>query len=355
MKKINLATLAATLLCSSFSLAQQRSFDKKDALSFNSLQPQSMIAEKIYVSEELVDFNQWKSKAPEEAYLLNRFPQFNQLQKKKDGKPVLDKTGKPAEHRLSMFISKSKFLVKKSSQALALNKLISLDTIKKIDSSFVDHKTINASQVIAELPDKKEWAYLQNPQGKWCTMQGSLCVQSKFNFSTMYSIPLGMYNSSGLNSRKHDSFIEMQAEVYALNGQQANSGQNASILQKISQINSPIQSMLVQTAFYVSDYFEFAKIITIVQDNPAQPGTSIVTLVYAIALKNDILDKARDFAQKAEAKSGMKFPVQVDDIIMSKSMMNKEVTGSYRKGPEKGLPLYTQELTQVMSQLLDKM
>lgn len=318
IKKIILF-IGATALCTS-AIAQRSAVNfATDTQKFESVSDQQMAPDKIYYTYNINKFADWSASKPAEVQLLNRFPSFKE-------QTTLDGTKK---YTLTMFIGKGKFVVNKASSALDFSKLLTIENLKAIDSSFEEHKQITVEQT-APVVNPTKAGYTQNPERRWCEAD-TVCLQSRYDFGTLWSVAIGSYNISPLSSRKHDSFIEMQTESKVLSKDAIPQAQ----YQALTNLSTPVEQVLVQTVFYANDYFEYAKILSIVQKSPSNPNATVVTMVFGLALKDEMLNKARKFSTE-----------DVDKVILGESIMN----GS--SGPELGLPGYTQEIVKAMAQVL---
>ncbi|MCC6137877.1 MAG: hypothetical protein IT287_04545 [Bdellovibrionaceae bacterium] len=288
--------------------------------NFDSVNDQQMKIDEVYYSYSLNKFADWSANRPEEVQLLNRFPGFIEQTTLNGSKT----------YTLTMFVGKGKFLMNRASSSFDFSKLLTLENLKAIDSSFEEHKQITVAET-APVVNPTKAGYTQNPEQPWC--EGAvLCLQSRYDFGTLWAVAIGAYNISPLSSRVHDSFIEMQTESKILNKDSIPQEQ----YQALTNLSTPVEQVLVQTVFYANDYFEFAKILSIVQQSPSDPNATVITMVFGLALKDEMLNKARKFSTE-----------DVDKVIVGESIMN----GS--SGPELGLPGYTQEILKAMAQVLE--
>ncbi|MBY0315240.1 MAG: hypothetical protein K2Q26_06960 [Bdellovibrionales bacterium] len=284
----------------------------------------------VYQSEKIVNFNDWMRASPEEGALLNRYPGFVQQKTKK---AVLEDGSN--EYVIRMYVSRNKFIVNKPANQITFNHILNLQAIKAAEPAFVDHKVITTAQVVSEDPAKAEkWGYINDPARKWCS-GNVLCVQMRFNFSIIVRGVIAGYNlKKTSDSEPHQGHVDMQLEASTMTPAHL-TGQNGEILKRVTGIPTPAQAGVIQTTFYASDYFEYGKVVTVVQDNPTRPGTSIVTAIYAIGLKDKMI-------KKMEAMS----PIRINDIISGTSI----IRGS--RGPEKGFGPYTRDLTKTLMMTL---
>lgn len=368
IKRIFLCGLAIITLSSFANAQSSRSLlDHENKLAeYEKLSPQALADNKIHYSFYFMKFDHWLT--TDQGKLMNRYPGFAQQKLK-----LKDAYGNETEapDNLTIFGAQSKFLVSRPPAELNLNKFVNLDVLKKADPAFTHQKMITSADVASENPNVKNrerLTYIQDPAKKWCSGKDSFCFQARFEFSCLKflidtynnikasktavvnatnnviaKLPMANPAPAPLPVKKLEYFFDLQSEAVVLNGMDPNNKNLAEQLKNITKVPSQVHSILIQTAFYSSDYFEFGKAIAVVQDNPTQPGTSIVSLVLISALKDSVLAKAKSVPVPERM-------FKLEDFLLGKTILNgmKDC-----RGIETGIVPYTKSLISNMANIID--
>jgi hypothetical protein len=322
---VSVAALAATV---SFAPAQELKLEEVGSLAAvrpAEIKP-NMIAfndhrrDEVVNSETgLIQFEDWERVQPIQKQYLSLYPNYSEPKIN----ITIDGIAKSYKDKLSMYVLEARFVLAKAPTAVDLSKYATVSFLNKIDSA-IKHREITSSDVIPE--NNPEYAFNKNPERAWCaTAVQSACIQSRYQLEG--KLPSGIQLANMLlDGKKHADYLEFQSELRVVPLQEINQDN----LKTLTGLDAPIVGALEQNIFYVNQVMEFGKFFAVLQQNPADNTKTIVTAYMALAIKNKVLDRKKQFERVPVLRNLV--PAQV---LMGNSSFN---TG---KSLSAGLPSYS--------------
>ncbi len=355
--KLVIATMAACTLLMFAALAlsvhaDPRTVEQVDAAAFTALQAGQLAAGKLYYSETVVPFADWSAQFPDEAASLVLFPGYVEptVKVKKNG---VEKT---SVEKLVVFIGRTKTILNKAPGQIDLKKLIDIATVTGFDNE-IQHYEIKPEQLMANVVanhkpiDNFKWCNTEGAEANiarplreidlsstvsakrpWCPADGrTLCVESCYLFGVYWQQLVAGANLAIDAAEKKDYGIASQSEIKYFTSEQE-LGLPVK-LTRLTGIKTGIHGGLEQSVFYFNQVMQYGKVISVLQDSPANPNQTIMTTYFVIGLKQ------RTYNQFAEIR----------DIFMGRSSLFNTATGITA-----GLPVYSQNTIKAMATELEK-
>jgi hypothetical protein len=222
-------------------------------------------------ANELVPFEEWKTKQPSQHRFLSLFPEFNE----------------PAGVKLSMYVAEARFRMAKPAQGFDLSRYATVAFLEKLDPA-IKHRTIAAADAES---NKEASASNRAPGRKWCEGAAG-CFQSRYKFEGRIPAGILLVNKLRDESKKAiPDFIEFQSEIRL----RSPGDPQLAELPALTGIDAPVSGAFEQSIFWVNQVIHSGKILAVIQPDSKQQNASIVTLYLALAIRSDILTKQRDF------------------------------------------------------------
>lgn len=320
---------------------------------FLSVGTQDLSTNSIIYAGNIVSFADWGKNSPAEKDLLVLYPGYIEPN-------VTDKKNGIETHRLenlTMYVSRTKALLRVSPSQIPLAKMINLDVLRKMDAS-LSHKTIAPNQFMPNVVAGKgpisnfEWcnqggqwitrvkrevdlSYLNaKNRGAWCSDSNrSLCVESCFIFGKAWKSGVAIVNGAldvaGRQDEKKDYGIAMQSEFRYFLSEQEYGAKHP--LSDLTGIKSPVRGILEQNIFYFNQIFQYGKLLSILQEDPQDNSKTIMTTYFVMGVNTHTL---KDHAIVA-------------DVINGTSLMNTPT------GLTAGVPKYMQAMTRAVASFLE--
>jgi hypothetical protein len=292
---------------------------------------------------DLVPFADWAVKHPTEKKFLALFPSYTEptVTKTEGGKTASDKPDgggpKPVLQKLYMYVAQARFALDRAPASLDLPHDVTIGFLERIDPA-IKHKALNASDVGPFTGEAGTGN--QNPDRQWCAGRtASICIQSTYKLEG--KIPLGiiLVNKLRESAKKISDHIDFQSEFSALaSGEIDDAG-----LRQLTNLDTPIAGVLEQDIFYVNQIMKFGKFLAVFQDDPTDPGKTVVTAFMTLAVDASVFDKKKDFEQVPVLRN-----LVPAEVLMGRSSFNSGNSISA------GLPQYARnEIKTVAGMLAD--
>lgn len=297
---------------------------------------------------DLVSFADWAVKHPTEKKFLALFPSYTEptVTKPGDGKsdankPESDKTDsgapKPVLQKLYMYVAQARFALDRAPASLDLPHDVTIGFLQRIDPA-IKHKAIDAAGV-APFTDEAGTGN-QNPDRKWCTGRTtSICIQSTYKLEGKIPLGIMLVNKLRESAKKISDHIDFQSEFSALApGEIDDAG-----LRQLTSLDTPVAGVLEQNIFYVNQIMKFGKFLAVFQNDPDDPGKTVVTAFMTLAIDASVFDKKKDFEKVPVLRN-----LVPAEVLMGRSSFN---SGSSISA---GLPRYARnEIKTVAGMLAD--
>jgi hypothetical protein len=290
---------------------------------------------------DLVPFDDWARKHPNEKKFLALFPSYTEPTVSKplsgkidNGKPETG-SAEPAVEKLYMYVAQARFVLDRAPATIDLSHYVTLDFLKRIDPA-IAHKPLAAADVVPFTDDAG--AGNQNPDRKWCTGRAtSICIQSAYKLEG--KIPLGvlLVNKLRESAKKISDHIDFQSEFSAV----APADLDQPGLQQLTALDTPVAGALEQDIFYVNQIMKFGKFFAVFQNHPSDPGKTVVTAFMVLAIKAYVLDEKRGYEKVPVLRNLV--PI---DVLMGRSSFN---SGSSISA---GLPQYARNEIRTVAGIL---
>ena len=333
---IPVAALAATV---SFASAQELKLEEVGSIA--TVRPAQIkpntIAFNDHRRDEVVDsetglirFEDWERAQPIQKQYLSLYPSYSEPKIN----ITVDGVAKSYKDKLSMYVLEARFVLAKAPTTVDLSKYVSLSFLDKIDSA-IKHREITAGDVIPA--SNPEYAFNKNPERVWCATATQLaCIQSRYQLEG--KLPSGIQLANMLlEGKKHADYLEFQSELRVVPFQEINQDN----LKKLTGLDAPVIGVLEQNIFYVNQVMEFGKFLAVLQQNPTDSTKTIATAYMALAIKNKVLDRKKQFERVPVLRNLV--PAQV---LMGNSSFN---TG---KSLSAGLPSYSRNQIVAVANIL---
>jgi hypothetical protein len=280
-----------------------------------------------------IKFEEWSRTKPLERQFLSLFPKFSEGMIHR----IVDGSKKEVRDELQMYVTEARFKLSRSADSIDLKQFATLPFIEKIDPA-VKHKVIKPSEV-SVLSEERSVAN-KNPDRPWCEGTGvALCTRSSYKLEGKLPIGVALANKLRDSERKVSDTVEFESELRLLSA----SDVDEAALQKLTGINTPVAGLLEQSMFHVNQVMRFGKLIAVVQPNPADAGSSIATVMIALAVSSHTLDSKKKYQDVPVLRNMV--PSQV---LLGQSSFN---TGNSLSA---GLPVYVRNRIKAIAGMLDR-
>ena len=316
---------------------RKRRLEEVGSIAARPAQIPSTIAFNDHRRDEVVDsetglirFEDWERAQPVQKQFLSLYPSYSEPKIN----VTVDGIAKSYKDKLSMYVLEARFVLGKAPNAVDLSKYVSVSFLDKIDSN-IKHREITAGDVIPVI--NPEFAFNKNPERAWCATATQLaCIQSRYQLEG--KLPSGIQLANMLmEGKKHADYLEFQSELRVVPLQDINQDN----LKKLTGLDAPVIGVLEQNIFYVNQVMEFGKFFAVLQQNPADNTKTIATAYMALAIKNRVLDRKKQFERVPVLRNLV--PAQV---LMGNSSFN---TG---KSLSAGLPSYSRNQIVAVANIL---
>jgi len=302
---------------------------------------------------DLVPFADWAVKHPTEKKFLALFPSYaeptvikaeggtSDAGSTESNKTESNKTDsgapKPVLQKLYMYVAQARFALDRAPASLDLPHEVTIGFLERIDPA-IKHKAIKPDDVVPFTDEAGTGN--QNPDRKWCTGRtASICIQSTYKLEG--KIPLGvmLVNKLRESAKKISDHIDFQSEFSALApGEIDDSG-----LRQLTGLDTPVAGVLEQNIFYVNQIMKFGKFLAVFQNDPTDPGKTIVTAFMTLAIDASVFDKKKDYEKVPVLRN-----LVPAEVLMGRSSFNSGTSISA------GLPQYARnEIKTVAGMLAD--
>jgi hypothetical protein len=280
-----------------------------------------------------VRFDEWSRTKPLQRQFLSLFPTFAEGTIHR----IVDGSKKEVKDELQMYITEARFKLSRPADSIDLSRFATLPFIESIDPA-IKHKVIKSSEV-SVLKDEKS-ANNKNPDRPWCEGPGvSLCTRSTYKLEGKLPIGIALANKLRDSDKKVSDTVEFESELRLLKASEV----DEAALQKLTGVNTPVAGVVEQNMFYVNQVMRFGKLIAVVQPNPADAGSSIATVMIALAVSSHTLDTKKKYQDVPVLRNMV--PSQV---LLGQSSFN---TGNSLSA---GLPVYVRNRIKAIAGMLDR-
>jgi hypothetical protein len=277
--------------------------------------------------------DEWSRTKPLQRQFLSLFPTFAEGTIHR----IVDGSKKEVKDELQMYITEARFKLSRPADSSDLSRFATLPFIESIDPA-IKHKVIKSSEV-SVLKDEKS-ANNKNPDRPWCEGPGvSLCTRSTYKLEGKLPIGIALANKLRDSDKKVSDTVEFESELRLLKASEV----DEAALQKLTGVNTPVAGVVEQNMFYVNQVMRFGKLIAVVQPNPADAGSSIATVMIALAVSSHTLDTKKKYQDVPVLRNMV--PSQV---LLGQSSFN---TGNSLSA---GLPVYVRNRIKAIAGMLDR-
>jgi hypothetical protein len=278
----------------------------------------------------LMRFEDWARERPQQKQYLSLFPSFAEILK-----TVPDSNGKLQTEKLHVYVAESRFLLPKPPEAINLARYATLPILQGIDPS-ITHRLITAEDLAAT----KDSGALAHPDRAWCEQRPNvICIQSRYQFEGRLPLGIRLINKLRDGVRKYPEYIEFQSEIRLLKPEEI----DQTAMMQLSGLDHPVVGVVEQNIFFVNHIMRFGKFLALIQKHPTDPSKSIATTFMALAVKSDLLEMKKEYANYPVLRNLV--PAQV---LSGKSSFN---TGTSLSA---GLPDYTRNRLKAIAALLER-
>jgi len=280
-----------------------------------------------------IRFDEWSRTKPLQRQFLSLFPKFSEGMIHR----VLDGAKKEVKDELQMYVTEARFKLSRPAASIDLTRFTTLPFIESIDPA-IKHQVIKPADV-SVLKDEKS-ANNKNPDRPWCEGAGvSLCTRSTYKLEGKLPIGIALANKLRDSDKKVSDTVEFESELRILKA----SDLDEAALQKLTGISTPVAGVLEQNMFYINQVMRFGKLIAVVQPNPADAGSSVATVMIALAVSSHTLDTKKKYQDVPVLRNMV--PSQV---LLGQSSFN---TGNSLSA---GLPVYVRNRIKAIAGMLDR-
>jgi hypothetical protein len=282
---------------------------------------------------KLIRFDEWAHKYPVQKKFLALFPSYVE--------PTIVRASKgstePELDQLYMYVAQARFLLDRPPSAIDLTRYVTLPFLERIDPA-VKHSQIAVAEVLP-LNDEASTGN-DNPARKWCTGRANtICIQSTYKLEGKIPIGVLLVNKLRDSSKKVADHMDFQSELSVLSPAEI----DQSGLQELTALDSPVTGVLEQNIFYINQIMKFGKLLAVLQNNPSDPGKTVVTAFVSLGIKARVLDEKRDYENVPVLRNMV--PAQV---LMGLSSFNSGNSISA------GLPKYARNEISTIASILAK-
>lgn len=280
-----------------------------------------------------IQFEEWSRTKPLQKQFLSLFPKFTEGTIHR----IIDGSKKETRDELQMYVTEARFKLSRPADTIDLARFTTLPFIESIDPA-IKHKLIKPEDV-SVLKDEKS-TNNKNPDRAWCEGANvGICTRSSYKLEGKLPIGIALANKLRDSDKKVSDTVEFESELRILKGADI----DEPALQKLTGVNTPVAGMLEQNMFYVNQVMRFGKLIAVVQPNPADAGSSIATVMIALAVSSHTLDTKKKYQDVPVLRNMV--PSQV---LLGYSSFN---TGNSLSA---GLPVYVRNRIKAIAGMLDR-
>ena len=280
-----------------------------------------------------IRFDDWSRTKPLQRQFLSLFPKFAEGMIHR----VIDGSKKEVKDELQMYVTEARFKLSRPAASIDLARFTTLPFIESIDPA-IKHQIIKPADV-SVLKDEKS-NNNKNPDRAWCEGAGvSICTRSTYKLEGKLPIGIALANKLRDGEKKVSDTVEFESELRILKAADL----DEAALQKLTGVNTPVAGVLEQNMFHVNQVMRFGKLIAVVQANPADAGSSIATVMIALAVSSHTLDTKKKYQDVPVLRNMV--PSQV---LLGQSSFN---TGNSLSA---GLPVYVRNRIKAIAGMLDR-
>jgi hypothetical protein len=286
-------------------------------------------------AKELIRFDDWAIKDPTQKKFLSLYSGY--------AEPVVRKLassdGAPATvtEKLYMYVAQARFVLDRAPAQIDLSRYVTLAFLERIDPA-IKHTQIPAVDPAPFKGEAEEGN--DNPERTWCTGRTSLiCLRSSYKLEGKIPIGILLVNKIRDSGKKISDHIDFESEFSAL----APADVDQAGLQQLTTLDAPVVGVLEQNLFYVNEIMKFGKFFAVFQNDPADPGKTVVTAFMALAIKASVLDERRGYENTPVLRNMV--PSQV---LMGQSSFNSGTSISA------GLPKYARNEISTIAGILER-
>jgi hypothetical protein len=275
-------------------------------------------------STGLIAFEEWARLRPVQQRFLSLFPTFVE--------PTINEH---AKLRLSIYLAEARFRLARPAAALDLSRYANIAFLERIDPA-VKHRPITAADAI---PNTDATATRSRPPGRrWCEETKAICIQSRYMFEGKIPAGIQLANKLREESKKPiPDFVEFQSEIRMV------AGPDLAELPGLTGLDSKVTSALEQNIFWVNQVIQFGKLLAVLQQHPTEPNAAIVTVYIVVAVRNDVLNKQKEYSKTPILRNLV--PAQ---LLMGDSSFNSGNSLSA------GLPKYARSRIRAIADMMER-
>lgn len=280
-----------------------------------------------------IHFDEWSRTKPLQKQFLSLYPNFSEGTVHR----IIDGAKRETKDELQMYVTEARFKLSRPADSIDLKRFTTLPFIESIDPA-IKHKVIQPSEV--SLLKEERSAANKNPDRPWCEGPSvSICTRSTYKLEGRLPVGVLLANKLRESERKLSDTIEFESELRLLKATDI----DEAAMQKLTGVNTPVAGMLEQNMFHINQVMRFGKLIAVVQPNPADAGTSIATVMIALAVSSHTLESKKKYQNVPVLRNMV--PSQV---LLGQSSFN---TGNSLSA---GLPVYVRNRIQAIAGMLDR-
>lgn len=275
-------------------------------------------------STGLIAFEAWARARPVQQRFLSLFPTFVE--------PTINEQ---AKLRLSIYLAEARFRLTRPAAALDLSRYANIAFLERVDPA-VKHRPIAATDAIPNMAAGA--ARNRPPDRRWCEEAKAICTQSRYVFEGKIPAGIQLANKLREESKKPiPDFVEFQSEIRMV------AGPDLAELPSLTGLDSKVTGALEQNIFWANQVIHFGKLLAVVQQHPTEPNAAIVTVYIVVAVRNDVLNKQREYSKTPVLRNLV--PAQ---LLMGNSSFNSGNSLSA------GLPKYARSRFKAIADMLDR-
>ena len=275
----------------------------------------------------LVRFEDWARARPSQKQFLALFPSYDE---------PAGEGG--AKRKLHVYVAQARFLIAKQPASIDLARYATIEFLERLDPA-VKHRRISPADALTR--SDPNYADARHPDRQWCEGVGiAICTQSRYKFEGQ--LPSGILLANKLREQGKQpipDYIEFQSEIRLLSSQQP----ELSGVAQLTEFDGQVGGALEQSIFWVNHVIQFGKLLAVMQQNPADPGTTVATVYVALAIKTEVLNRQKQYENVPILRNLV--PAQV---LMGNSSFNSGNSISA------GLPKYARNRIMAIAELIER-
>lgn len=280
-----------------------------------------------------IRFDEWSKTRPVEYKFLNIFPGFKEGMVHK----IIDGTRKEVKDELQMYVTEARFMLSRPADSVDLKQFASLPFIQSIDPS-IKHVTIKPEDV-STLKDEKG-TNNKNADRNWCEGPTvTACIRSSYKLEGKLPMGVALANKLRDSEKKLSDTIEFESEMRLLKA----SDLDEAGLKQLTGVNTPVAGVLEQNMFYVNQVMRFGKLLAVFQPNPADPKSTVTTVVIALAVGSSTIEQKKKYENVPVLRN-----LVPSQVLLGNSSFN---TG---ESISAGLPSYVRNRIKAIAGILDR-